>query len=138
MTAPSKRLELERALQALPETLIGEIIFGELVTQPRPAVRHAQAASATGEALGPPFNRGRNGPGGWIILFEPEITFGPHVLVPDLAGWRRENLGELPDIAAPGTTRACSKATPKRASRLSKRFRSPHRGSGRAELLRLF
>ena len=98
MTALSHRESLEAALAALPETLVGEIIFDELVTQPRPASAHANATSALTEALGPPFRRGLNGPGGWLILFEPEVRFGPHVLVPDLAGWRRETMPELPSV----------------------------------------
>jgi Uma2 family endonuclease len=46
--------------------------------------------------LGSAFHRGRGGPGGWIILDEPELHLGEHVLVPDLAGWRRARLPEVP------------------------------------------
>ncbi len=48
-----------------------------------------------------PFGRGRGGPGGWIILDEPELHLGaePAILVPDLAGWRRERLPSIPDQA---------------------------------------
>jgi Uma2 family endonuclease len=53
-----------------------------------------------GEELGPPFNRGRGGPGGWIILDEPELHLDANVLVPDLAGWRRERLPEIPQNQA--------------------------------------
>lgn len=81
---------------ALPAHVVGEIVFGVLHTHPRPAPRHAQAVSTLGEELGPPFKRGRGGPGGWLILFEPELHLGPHVLVPDLGGWRRERMPELP------------------------------------------
>jgi Uma2 family endonuclease len=38
----------------------------------------------------------RLGSGGWVILDEPELHFGDDVLVPDLAGWRRERLPTLP------------------------------------------
>ena len=41
--------------------------------------------------------RARDGPGGWVILDEPELHFGNDVLVPDLAGWRRERLPAVPD-----------------------------------------
>jgi hypothetical protein len=60
---------------------------------------HAQAATVLGEELGPPFKRGKGGPGGWIILDEPELHLGvePDILVPDLAGWRRETLPVLPE-----------------------------------------
>jgi hypothetical protein len=52
-----------------------------------------------GGELSPPFHRGRNGPGGWVILDEPELHFGNDVLVPDLAGWRRERMPVVPDCA---------------------------------------
>jgi hypothetical protein len=48
--------------------------------------------TALTEELGPPFKRGRGGPGGWIILTEPELHLGGDILVPDLAGWRRETM----------------------------------------------
>ena len=86
-------------IQALPEHLVGEILDGELFVSPRPAPRHALAASTLSMKLGPPFHTGDGGPGGWWILFEPELHFGEHVVVPDLAGWRRERLPVLPDTA---------------------------------------
>jgi Uma2 family endonuclease len=46
--------------------------------------------------IGGPFHRGRGGPGGWWILDEPELHLGENVLVPDLAGWRRERMPEQP------------------------------------------
>jgi Uma2 family endonuclease len=81
---------------ALPEHVVGEIVDGELVVSPRPAPLHALAAAAIAEELGPPFKRGRGGPGGWVILFEPELHLGKDVLVPDVAGWRRERMPEVP------------------------------------------
>lgn len=86
-------------LLALPERVTGEIIDGELYTQPRPAGRHSEAGSVLGMQLGPPFRLGRDGPGGWWILDEPEIHFvrDVEVVVPDLAGWRRERMPVLPD-----------------------------------------
>src|SRR5262249_37785384 len=36
----------------------------------------------------------------WLILDEPELHLGADVLVPDLAGWRRERVAEVPDLAA--------------------------------------
>jgi Uma2 family endonuclease len=78
-----------------PEGKVAELIGGELWLSPRPAKPHAAAVTALGEELGPPFKRGRNGPGGWILLFEPEIHLGNDVLVPDLGGWRRERLPSL-------------------------------------------
>lgn len=71
-------------------------MFGVLHAFPRPAPKHVMAASSLGEELGPPFHRSRGGPGGWLILDEPELHLRGHVLVPDLAGWRRERLPQLP------------------------------------------
>ncbi len=83
----------------LPEHVVGEIVDGELIVSPRPAPRHARASSSLGVWIGGPFNHGRGGPGGWIILDEPELHFDPQVLVPDLAGWRRERMPALPSTA---------------------------------------
>ncbi len=97
---PIKRSASYEDLLALPDRVIGEIVDGELHVSPRPAPLHARAASVLGEELGPPFNRGRGGPGGWILLDEPEIHLGEDVVVPDLAGWRRERMPEMPvDLA---------------------------------------
>ena len=89
-------------IEALPPNLVGEIIGGILYASPRPASPHARAATTLGEELGPPFNRGKGGPGGWILLDEPELHLGPvpDIVVPDLAGWRRERMPELPDTPA--------------------------------------
>lgn len=86
-------------LLALPEHLVGEIIAGVLRTHPRPAPRHIRAYSSLGVELGGPFDRGRQGPGGWWILDEPELHLRADVLVPDMAGWKRERMPRLPDTA---------------------------------------
>jgi Uma2 family endonuclease len=86
-------------LLALPENVVGEIVDGELIVSPRPTPRHAVAASVLGIEIGGPFHRGRGGPGGWWILDEPELHLATDVLVPDLAGWRRERLPALPQQA---------------------------------------
>lgn len=83
-------------LLGLPPHVTGQLVFGVLHAHPRPAPKHAQAATTLGEELGPPFKRGRGGPGGWLILDEPEVHLGAHVVVPDLAGWRREHMPEMP------------------------------------------
>ncbi len=90
------------ALQELPEQVVGEIIGGRLYTQPRPSFDHAGVSSALISTLFGPFQRGSEGPGGWILLFEPELHLGkdPNVLVPDLAGWRRTRMPERPTVAA--------------------------------------
>jgi Uma2 family endonuclease len=97
MAQPARpRATYQDALNAPPH-LVAELIEGALYTHPRPATRHALAAMALSEELGPPFRRGRGGPGGWVLLPEPELHLRGDVLVPDLAGWRRERMPELPD-----------------------------------------
>jgi hypothetical protein len=85
-------------LRKVPDHLVAEIIEGELVTSPRPAVRHAAAASSIHAGLSGPFDRrGGGSPGGWVLLFEPELHIVEQVMVPDVAGWRQERLPVLPD-----------------------------------------
>ena len=100
VAAPAKRRATYEDLLAVPANLVAEIIFGELLTQARPASRHARASSRLGGALDGPFDRGRGGPGGWVILYEPELHLHEDVVVPDFAGWRRERMPEMPDVAA--------------------------------------
>jgi len=90
---------LYNAIERLPEGVVGEIIDGQLHTQPRPAGRHAYVHTALVADIAGLFGRGRNGPGGWTIILEPEIHFrrNAEVLVPDIAGWRRERLPEMPE-----------------------------------------
>ena len=91
--------DLYSELEALPETLIGEIIGGRLHTQPRPAGPHALASSGLGADLHGAFHRGRGGPGGWWIIDEPELHFvrDQEVLVPDIAGWRTARMPRIPE-----------------------------------------
>ena len=80
-----------------PAHQVAEIVAGTLHTHPRPAPPHTRASSVLGGKIGPPFDFDAGGPGGWWILDEPELHLGDDILVPDLAGWRRERMPELPD-----------------------------------------
>lgn len=98
--ATAKRRATYADLLKVPEPLVAEIIEGELFTSPRPASRHAFAGTVLIQDLGP-FSRrpGQPGaPGGWWVLYEPELHFGSDVLVPDLAGWRHERMPKVPDV----------------------------------------
>ena len=86
-------------IEALPPNIVGEILFGSLVTHPRPTPRHGAAASALGGVVGSRYQFGDSGPGGWIFVVEPEIHFGPHVVVPDIAGWRLANSANIAEKA---------------------------------------
>jgi Uma2 family endonuclease len=96
MSKAAKRPATYDDVLAAPEHKVAEIIEGELVLSPRPATPHAMATSVLLTTLGPPFWHGRGGPGGWILIVEPELHLGADVLVPDLAGWRRETLSAIP------------------------------------------
>src|SRR5512147_945510 len=84
---------------ALPPHVTGQIVDGELHVSPRPANPHASASSTLGMDIGSAYQRGRGGPGGWWIVFEPEIHLGRDIVVPDLAGWRRSRLPSIPPAA---------------------------------------
>jgi Uma2 family endonuclease len=98
MARAARLKTLYEAIEALPEGITGEILHGQLHTQPRPAAPHALAASNLGAELLGPYSRGRDGPGGWWIIDEPELHFlrNTEILVPDLAGWRRARMTEIP------------------------------------------
>ncbi len=100
MGEPAKRGATYEDLLAVPGHRVAEIVRGVLITQARPGSRYAQASSALGGELFGPFRQGKGGPGGWILLDEPELHFHGDALVPDLAGWRRERMPELPDAPA--------------------------------------
>jgi hypothetical protein len=84
-------------LIAAPGTRVTEIVEGALHASPRPSARHALATADLYGALGNAFHRAAGGPGGWWFLFELELHLGEDVVVPDLSGWRRERLPEVPD-----------------------------------------
>jgi len=105
-------------LHNLADNMIGEIVNGSLYATPRPSPRHAKITSELGAEIIYPYRFGRGGPGGWIILDEPEIQLSSHTLVPDIAGWKQDNFPSLlktnwidvaPDwiceVLSPGTLR---------------------------------
>jgi Uma2 family endonuclease len=95
--APRPRPATYQDVLDAPPHMVAELIRGALHLQPRPASRHAHASSVLGARIGSPFHYDPGGPGGWWILDEPELHLGPDVLVPDLAGWRRERMPVFPD-----------------------------------------
>ena len=99
MAEPAKRNATYDDLLALPDGVRGEIVFGALYVQPSPAPPHGSSQFALSVELGGPFQKGRGGPGGWWFMIEPELHLGPHVLQPDIAGWRQERMPQLPQTA---------------------------------------
>jgi len=102
MASPARKPATYEDLLKLPEDRIGEIVDGELYASPRPGGAHASCAFSLGAEIGPPYQRGRGGPGGWLFMFEPELHLRDDTLVPDLAGWRRERLPSVPDAPSVG------------------------------------
>ncbi|MFY9976192.1 MAG: Uma2 family endonuclease [Chromatiaceae bacterium] len=99
MAEPAEGQATYEDLMQVPPHLVAEILSGRLVTHPRPAPRHAVAGSSLGGELVGPFQKGRGGPGGWWILDGPELHLDADVLVPDIAGWRRERMPTMPETA---------------------------------------
>ena len=94
----SPRATYQDVLDAPPH-MVAEIVDGKLYTQPRPALPHAIASSRLGILIGSPFEFGYGGPGGWWIVDEPELHLGEDIVVPDIAGWRRERVPVFPSGA---------------------------------------
>lgn len=95
---PFDREATYQDLKKIPDSMVAEMAGGELYAFPRPAFPHANLATVISVLIGGAFHLGRGGPGGWLILFEPELHFGRDVLIPDFAGWRRTRLAAVPNV----------------------------------------
>ena len=97
--AEPKRKATYDDVLAAPEHQVAEILDGELFLRPRPAFPHARATMRLGAILDAFDEDGSTParPGGWLFLFEPELHFGADVVVPDVAGWRRDRMATIPD-----------------------------------------
>lgn len=76
-----------------------EIIGGVLVEKEAASGRHGRAQVRLARRLGP-YDRRPGGrlPGGWWFATEVEVLFDEaDIFRPDIAGWRRERLVELPE-----------------------------------------
>jgi len=91
--APRKRATYQDVLDAPPH-MVAEVLDAVLHLHRRPPIPHLVASTALGALLVPTFSHGGEGPGGWVILDEPELHLGPEpdIPVPDLAGWRNERM----------------------------------------------
>jgi Uma2 family endonuclease len=98
----TKRRATYEDLLRVPDTMVAEIVDGELVVSPRPATPHAFTGVEITADLAPAFHgtAARSGPGGWWILPEPELHFAHDVLVPDLAAWRCARMPSVPSVPA--------------------------------------
>lgn len=94
MDAPFKKNAKYADLDLLPDNKVGQIIDGDLYASPRPAIDHQAMIGALLVELSPLIRtRSRDG---WFITIETEIRFGRNLLVPDLAGWRRSRMPDIP------------------------------------------
>jgi Uma2 family endonuclease len=85
-------------LDGVPDNKVAELIDGNLYIHSRPRVAHARAISRLMGELSP---ADRDRKKGWVILQEVEIWMTKRrttVLVPDLAGWRRERMPAPPNV----------------------------------------
>jgi Uma2 family endonuclease len=102
MSIAPKRIPRATAadLLAVPEEeRFHEVIDGELMRKAMPSGPHGLGQSQIVSQVGGPYNRRTGGrdPGGWWILTEVEIAIEPHeVYRPDVVGWRRERMPEIP------------------------------------------
>jgi Uma2 family endonuclease len=98
-TVPKKPRATYEDLLNAPDTVVAEILDGELFTSPRPRGRHAIVHGNLLAMLHPPFYRGVGGPGGWWIVLEPQLHLNEpeDMAVPDLAGWLRERMPQVPE-----------------------------------------
>jgi len=136
--AEPKRKATYDDVLAAPEHRVAEILDGELFLSPRPATPHALASTVLARQIGVAYGDEPGDPvhpGGWWFLIEPELHLGDDVLVPDVAGWRRERLPRIPN--APWLDRApdwlCETLSPSTAAidrsrklRIYARERVPH------------
>jgi Uma2 family endonuclease len=93
-------------LSALPMGWVGEIVEEELIASPRPRAAQSRAAFMLGVELGEQLDPRRGGNGRWCFLRAPELHLGRDVMVPDLAGWRRDRLSAPVEPSAPFLTLA--------------------------------
>lgn len=87
-------------LLLLEEDLKVEIIDGEIVEKAPPTVKHGHAQLSVGALVRSEYQGSSGGAriGGWWIAVDCDVELEPHqVYAPDVVGWRREHLPELPD-----------------------------------------
>jgi len=96
----ARKLATYEDVLAAPPLKVAEVIRGVLHVTPRPRPTHASAISRLATRLARFDDPEAGDPGGWVILREPELHLGADIAVPNLVGWRRERMPEIPiDLA---------------------------------------
>ncbi len=100
MATPATKLATwEESWEASEAGLAVEVLNGIVVEKAAPTDEHGAGQIGVAFEVVGPFARkgGPGGPGGWWFRTEVDIELGAHNLVrPDLAGWRRERVPEMP------------------------------------------
>jgi Uma2 family endonuclease len=97
VSAPSRKLATYADLIARPGDQRAEIIGGDIIVQPSPTPAHQSTIGEIYAELRSPFQRGRGGPGGWWLIQDVDVEFGPHdICRPDISGWRKERVPTFP------------------------------------------
>ena len=116
MTDIAKRAATDADLEAAPPQLVAEIQFCDLVTHPIvPSPAAAFATTAPRAAITQAVVKERMGRADqWMVMNQPELHPRPHVVVPDIAGWRRERMPQPPETeySAPPPDWICEVQTP--------------------------
>jgi len=99
MSSPARKLATWEDVARLPEGVRAEVLNGEVVYTDLPKPRHQRVISGLLHFVGAPFDFGSGGgPGGWWILPEVGLELSAHdVVIPDVAGWRRERVALFPE-----------------------------------------
>lgn len=103
MSDPARRrLTYEDLVAAWrPDGPVPELMDGEIVYKAFPRARHGWSATRVLRQIGH-LSDDDDDPQGWWLVIEPDVRLSPdRVVAPDLAGWRRSRLPDLPEEAAP-------------------------------------
>ena len=95
MSDKTRKATYQDVLDA-PPNMVAQLINGEVYLQSRPAGPHIWASGRLFSAIDGKYGDYVDRPGNWVILDEPELHLGEDVLVPDIAGWKVENLPQFP------------------------------------------
>ena len=90
MSEPTNKKATSENLRDVSGNMTGEIIDGELIVTSEPSWKRHLTATLVDEILAPCSSKEGSNQGGWTFLSKPKLQLGDNVLVPDLAGWKKE------------------------------------------------
>ena len=93
MAEPLSKVATYADLEAVPDHLVAEILFGQFVVRPiSPTIREGLARTALAMTVGRELHKR-----GYILLSQAEVRIGGHVIVPDLSCWRIRDIADTCD-----------------------------------------